>query len=117
MTKPASTVISDSSPVTGATVASVPWIARLIDANTPAQVAAVIVGLAQSLPDCACACLLWEDDGAKACGGSVTAAELSWARSAVEDQRLRLAQQGQLAAWRVLPEEHWVLLLDRKSVV
>ena len=35
------------------------WLKRLIAASTPAEVAAAIVTLAQTWPDCAAACVLW----------------------------------------------------------
>lgn len=39
------------------------WLCRLIEAVTPTEVGAVIVAMAESMPGCETASLLWGNDG------------------------------------------------------
>lgn len=92
------------------------WLSRLIEAGTPQEVGAVIVEMARSLPACEAASLLWGGDAEEHIAGVAVASDgLSWARLALVDEPLQLSADGRRAAWRLLPRERAVLLLQFAS--
>jgi diguanylate cyclase (GGDEF)-like protein len=95
-----------------ADVAPAPWLGRLIEADTPLEVGALIVEAAESLADCERVCLLWDGAEAHPYGASPSAAEVEWARHALEDQRMLIAEDGRQVAWRLMPGQRSVLLLQ-----
>ena len=94
-----------------ADVAPALWLARLIEANTPMEVGALIVEAAESLPDCERASLLWDNGEAHPYGASAASADISWARGALGEQRMLVADDGRAVAWRLMTGEGFVLLL------
>ncbi|WEN15932.1 EAL domain-containing protein [Rhodanobacter sp. AS-Z3] len=102
-----------SVPTVDASVQAAPalWLGRLIEANTPMEVGALIIDAAESVPGCAEVCLLWSADEVHPYGASPTAAEAIWARHTLDDQRMLIADDGCLVAWRLLSSESFVLLL------
>lgn len=97
-------------------VASAQWLAWLIEANTPMEVGALIVEAAESLPDCERACLLWDNAEAHPYGALATSADVEWAQRTSADQRMLVADDGRVVAWRLLPTEEFVLVLRFTSV-
>ncbi len=87
------------------------WLGRLIEANTPMEVGALIIEAAESLRECERVCLLGENAEAHPYGASATTEEAAWAQGAVDDQRLLLADDGRRVAWRLIAGERFVLLL------
>ena len=95
-----------------ADVAPAWWLARLIEANTPMEVGALIVEAAESLPDCERVCLLWDNGEAHPYGALPTPAEISWAQGTLGDQRMLVADGARAVGWRLVPGEDFVLLLQ-----
>ncbi|MEP7184826.1 MAG: EAL domain-containing protein [Rhodanobacter sp.] len=88
------------------------WISRLIEANTPMEVGALIIESAESLPDCERVSLFWDEADTHCYGASGTATEIAWARRVLTGDGLCLANHDCRVAWRVMPDERFVLLLD-----
>jgi diguanylate cyclase (GGDEF)-like protein len=88
------------------------WLSRLIKAATPADVAAAIIALAQSLPGCQTATLL-HGPGEVSIGHGAAAmpAGMVWARAALSRDDLCLSDDGRWVAWPLLTGERVVLLL------
>lgn len=88
------------------------WISRLVGANTPMEVGALIIESAESLPDCERASLFWDEDETHPYGASGTPTEIAWAQRVLTGDGLCLADDDCRVAWRPMPEERFVLLLD-----
>ncbi len=88
------------------------WSSRLIEAATPADVAALIIALAQSLPGCQTATLLHGlGEASIGPGTAARPAGMVWARVALSRGDLCLSDDGRWAAWPMLSGERVVLLL------
>ncbi len=97
---------------TPAGAAPLVWLSRLIEANTPMEVGALIVESAESLPDCERVSLFWDEAEAHPYGAPGTPTEIAWARRALTGDGLCLADDDCRVAWRLMPGESFVLLLD-----
>jgi diguanylate cyclase (GGDEF)-like protein len=91
------------------------WLSRLIEASSPMEVGALIVESAESLPDCERVSLFWDEAETHPYGASGTPAEIAWAQCALTDDGLCLANHDCRVAWRLMPDERFVLLLDFRS--
>lgn len=91
---------------------SLAWLKRLIEATTPMEVGALLVEAAESLPDCERVSLLWGEAETHPYGASGTPADIAWAQGALTDGGLCLANCECRVAWRLLPNQRFVLLLD-----
>ncbi len=89
-----------------------PWLGRLIEADTPLEVGALIVEAAESVPDCGRVCLLWEGAEAHPYGASATSAEVAWVQHMPDEEAMLLADDGCRVAWRLMPGKRFVLLLQ-----
>jgi len=88
------------------------WLSRLISAETPADVAAVVIVLAQALPGCQAATVLHGlGESSISYGAQTTLAGMEWAQAALNQDNLCLSDDGQWAAWPLQPDEQVVLLL------
>lgn len=88
------------------------WLSRLIGAATPADVAAAVILLAQSLPGCQSATVLHGmGESPVAYGAAVTPMSVEWAQFALGQDSLCLSDDGRWAAWPLLADEQIVLLL------
>ena len=88
------------------------WLRRLIEATTPVEVAAVIIEVAESFPDCERVTVLWEVGiDASLHGAEVTPSDVIWAQGALIGNRLCLDDDGHRVAWRLSPHTRALLLL------
>ncbi|MCW8808402.1 MAG: diguanylate cyclase [Rhodanobacter sp.] len=91
------------------------WQRRLIGADSPAAVGAVILALAASLPGCEKASLLWRDGATPTQGAAVTPGDVVWAREGLADHGFCLSDDRRRVVWRLLSGQPIALLLQFAS--